>query len=467
MDTTYDVKFWKTSVYVGKTKTTYTVRWILEGEEWRKPFNNVALADSFRSGLVSAARKGEAFSLSTGLPVSYQSRAAGVKWYDFAIQFVDQLWERTSANNRRNVAKALTPVTIALLRSQPTAFKGVDVRRALREYAFNTLRRDEAPPEVAVVLRWVQRNSLAMSAWEDEDTVETALRAAGTKLDGTPVAASSARRTKRVLNVLFEYAVKKKVLKANPLPKGKATNTTAAKTSSAVDKRALLNSEQAADLLGWVYARPRGGRRLHTFFATMYYAGARPEEVVAIDVGDVRLPAPDAEDQWGELLLHTAHPEVGKRWTDTGEVREKRGLKARAADDTRTVPCRPALTRILRAHIEKEGLKPGDLLMQGEKGGDLAGSVIRRAWRRARKEVLTPYEFGTPLGRRVYDLRHTCLTNWLNAGVPAATVAEWAGNSVPVLLTTYARCIDGQLDDLKKRIEQAGELRDPARAGAA
>ncbi|MFB6622102.1 hypothetical protein ACFCWD_05985 [Streptomyces sp. NPDC056374] len=148
-----------------------------------------------------------------------------------------------------------------------------------------------------------------------------------------------------------------------------------------------------------------------------------------------------------------------------GEVREQRGLKGRAADDTRTVPCRPALTRILRAHIEKEeDLKPGDLLMQGEKGGDLAGSVIRRAWRRARKEVLTSYEFGTPLGRRVYDLRHTCLTNWLNAGVPPATVAEWAGNSVPVLLSTYARCVDGQLPDLKRRIEQAGELPDPGAA---
>ncbi|MFE6691062.1 tyrosine-type recombinase/integrase [Streptomyces sp. NPDC057743] len=464
MDTTYDVKFWKTSVYVGKRKTTYTVRWELEGKEWRKPFGTVALADSFRAGLVSAAKKGEAFSLSTGLPVSHMSRAAGVSWYDFAIQFVDQLWERTSGNNRKNVAKALTPVTIALLRSQPTAFKGVDVRRALREYAFNTLRRDQAPSEVAVILRWVQRNSLAMAAWEDEDTVEMALRAAGVKLDGTPVAASSIRRTRRVLNVLFEYAVKKKVLKENPLPKGKGT--TAVKTSSAVDKRSLLNKEQAAKLLGWVYARPRGGRRLHAFFATMYYAGARPEEVVAIDVGDVRLPDADADDQWGELLLHTAHPEVGKQWTNTGEVREERGLKGRAADDTRTVPCRPGLTRILRVHIEEEGLKPGDLLVQGEKGGYLAGSVIRRAWRRARKEVLTSYEFGSPLGRRVYDLRHTCLTNWLNAGVPPATVAEWAGNSVPVLLDTYARCIDGQLDDLKHRIEQAGELPDPAVEGA-
>ncbi|MFF9144237.1 tyrosine-type recombinase/integrase [Streptomyces sp. NPDC014861] len=394
MDTTYNVKFWKTGVNVGKRKTTHTVRWELNGREHRQTFVTAALAESFRAGLVSAARKGEAFSLSTGLPVSHISQAAGVTWYALAIQFVDQLWARTSANNRRNVAKALTPVTIALLRSQPTAFKGVDVRRALRE-----------------------------------------------------------------------HAIKKTVLKENPLPKGKGAGAAASKTSSAVDKRSLLNKEQAAKLLGWVYARPRGGPRLHTFFATMYYAAARPEEVVALDVGDVRLPDTDADDQWGELLLHTAHPEVGRQWTNTGEVREQRGLKGRAADDTRTVPCRPALTRIFRAHIEREGLKPGELLMQGEKGGDLAGSVIRRAWRRARKEVLTPYEFGSPLGRRVYDLRHTCLTNWLNAGVPAATVAEWAGNSVPVLLATYARCIDGQLDDLKQRIEGAGELPDPAAAG--
>lgn len=75
MHTTYDVKFWKTSVYEGKTKTTYTVRWVVAGEEWRKPFSKAGLADSFRAGLVSAASKGEAFSVSTGLPVSHMSQA--------------------------------------------------------------------------------------------------------------------------------------------------------------------------------------------------------------------------------------------------------------------------------------------------------------------------------------------------------------------------------------------------------
>ncbi|MEU2741660.1 hypothetical protein ABZ656_41720 [Streptomyces sp. NPDC007095] len=57
----------------------------------------------------------------------------------------------------------------------------------------------------------------------------------------------------------------------------------------------------------------------------------------------------------------------------------------------------------------------------------------------------------------MYDLRHTCLTNWLNDGVPPAQVTDWAANGVPVLLSTYARCIVGQLDDLKTRIEAAGD----------
>ncbi|MFH8632883.1 hypothetical protein ACH4CC_23920 [Streptomyces lydicus] len=62
----------------------------------------------------------------------------------------------------------------------------------------------------------------------------------------------------------------------------------------------------------------------------------------------------------------------------------------------------------------------------------------------------------------MYDLRHTCLTTWLNIGVPPAQVAEWADKSVPVLLATYARRISGQLKDLQKRIEAGDDLPDPA-----
>ncbi|MEU6004482.1 hypothetical protein [Streptomyces sp. NPDC047453] len=115
-----------------------------------------------------------------------------------------------------------------------------------------------------------------------------------------------------------------------------------------MDKRSLMSPDQAAALLDWIRRRPRGGRRLHAFFATLYYCGPRPEEAVAIRVKDVTLPDPGAEDQWSELLFHSATPEVGKQWTDTGEIHEERDLKGRAEGETRTVPGHPALTRILR-----------------------------------------------------------------------------------------------------------------------
>ncbi|MEU0406760.1 tyrosine-type recombinase/integrase [Streptomyces griseorubiginosus] len=455
MDTTYNVKIWSIRVYRGKQKTSYSVRWSLDGREWRQPFDTRALADAFRSELVSATRRGEAFSLTTGRPVSHQSGASAMNWYDFAVQFADAQWHRTAGNSRKNTAKALMTATVALLRTPPVAFKGVDVRTALREFAFNTRRREEASAQVLMILKWVERNTMSMAAWEDPAKVDEVLHALGTKLDGTRAAASSVKRNRRILNVAMEYAVKHRILRTNPLPRGRGS---VPKTSNAIDKRSLLNREQAGRLLGWVRHRPRGGRRLHAFFATMYYAGARPEELVAMDVADVRLPEKEAEDQWCELLFHTAQPEVGKNWTDDGKIHEKRGLKGRAADDTRVVPGHPSLTRILREHIQTENLKPGDLLFQGEKGEMLAGSVIRRAWRTARERVLTSEEFASPLGERVYDLRHTCLTNWLNDGIPPAQVAEWAGNSVPVLLAIYARCISGHLQDLKRRIMARGDL---------
>ncbi|MFI5986357.1 tyrosine-type recombinase/integrase [Streptomyces sp. NPDC051555] len=463
METTYNVKLWKTSVYKGTRKTTYTVRWELDGKEWRQPFATVALADSFRAELVLATSRGKAFSTTTGRPLSKESKASETNWYTFAVGFADAQWERTSANNRKVVSKVLMAATVALLRAPvPGHILPVDLRTALREYGFNARRREEAPPETAAILKWVERNTLSMAAWEDAGKVDGVLRCLSRKLDGTPVAASSVKRSRRVMNVAMEQAVKDGVLGQNPLPKGKGS---APKTSLAVDKRALMSPDQAARLLGAIKGRTRGGARLYPFFATMYYVGTRPEEAVALRVSDVRLPAPEAADQWGELLVHTAQPEVGKHWTDSGAIHEERGLKGRASDDMRTVPCRPALTRILRDHIAAEGLKAGDLVFQGEKGDMLAGSVIRRAWTTSRKGVLSPEDYASPLAKKVYDLRHTCLTNWLNDGVPPAQVAEWAGNSVPVLLAVYARCITGHLADLKKRIEAGGDLPEVGPAG--
>jgi integrase len=75
----------------------------------------------------------------------------------------------------------------------------------------------------------------------------------------------------------------------------------------------------------------------------------------------------------------------------------------------------------------------------------------------AREKALTPKEMESPLARRPYDLRHACVSTWLNAGVPAPQVAEWAGHSVEVLLRIYAACIVGQDAAAKRRISAALE----------
>ena len=83
----------------------------------------------------------------------------------------------------------------------------------------------------------------------------------------------------------------------------------------------------------------------------------------------------------------------------------------------------------------------------------MASITYRRAWDKARGNTLTPAEYASPLARRVYDLRHACVSTWLNGGVAPAQVAEWAGHSVAVLLS--AKCIDGQDQVAKRRIEDA------------
>lgn len=118
METTYDVKIWKTEVYRGKRLTSYTVRWKVAGQEWREPFRTSALAESFRSGLTSATRKGEAFNVLTGRPLSMDRVSVDEKWYDHACKFVDLKWPHVAATTRRTHAEAMTAVTMLMLKTE-------------------------------------------------------------------------------------------------------------------------------------------------------------------------------------------------------------------------------------------------------------------------------------------------------------------------------------------------------------
>jgi integrase len=76
-------------------------------------------------------------------------------------------------------------------------------------------------------------------------------------------------------------------------------------------------------------------------------------------------------------------------------------------------------------------------------------------WHKAREKALSEAQAASPLAKRPYDLRHAAVSLWLNAGVPATQVAEWAGHSVNVLPKVYAKCLDGQDEVARRRVEAA------------
>src|SRR5215218_6109209 len=322
--------------------------------------------------------------------------------------------------------------------------------RRAEALAFNTARRDDpnCPDDVRSALRWATSHTRPVSALRDPRLLRQVLDGLTVKLDGTPAAPSVTSRRRRILHAALEYAVELELLDKNPMP---ALKWTPPKTTQTVDRRRVANPIQARTLLHAV-GEQRGGRRLVAFFGCLYYAALRPEEAISLAKHNLSLPARG----WGELHVERAEPYAGKEWTDSGRNRDQRPLKQRARGEVRVVPCPPALTELLHAHIAEFGIQPDGRLFVGERnGGELPTMTIGRMWRRARQAALTPEVAASPLARTPYDLRHAAVSTWLNGGVPPTTVAEWAGHSVEVLLRIYAKCLDGGDALIRQRVQAA------------
>lgn len=60
-----------------------------------------------------------------------------------------------------------------------------------------------------------------------------------------------------------------------------------------------------------------------------------------------------------------------------------------------------------------------------------------------------------PAGVRLHDLRHTCATLLLEAGVDIAVVSRWLGHtSISITADTYSHVTRALLDDAARRLER-------------
>jgi integrase len=448
--TTFDVRVWAVTKRSRRDGPKYRVRWVVTGKEWHDTFSTRALADRFRSDLISATRRGEAFLIATGRPMSWQrSEITTISWYEHACAYVDMKWPHAAGKSRQGIAESLATVTPALLLTTKSRPSATGLRAALYGWSFNARARASGPPppELVRAERWVAANTRPVADLANSAVLRPALDALAVRMDGKPAAASTVSRKRAIFYNAVEYAVELGHLSGNPIA---SIKWRAPKATEAVNPRVVINHGQARALLAAVRQHPSGGP-LVAFFAVMYYAALRPGEAVDLRKEALALPSTG----WGELYLSTSAPSAGRSWSESGTRREPRQLKHRGTEEVRIVPCPPDLTALLREHLDKHGTTPDGRVFRGVRGGPLSESLYGRLWALARASVLTEEEVASPLARRPYDLRHAAVSTWLNGGVPAPHVAAWAGHSVDVLLRVYAKCIAGQDDAARRRVEEA------------
>lgn len=463
---TAQAKVWAIRRYKGKRGTTYSVRWIVDGRAHQDTFATMKHADAFRARLLLAIRDLEPLDSVSGLPRASATPAPRVTWLVHAMAFVDMKWAHASPRHRKGIAEGLVTATMATFESPPP--NPEQVRRVLERWAFNTGARragsGHVPEAFEPILSWCEKNSPALAELAQAPRLRQVLDGVALRLDGRPAASSTVARKRSALYSALQYAVEVEHLQANPMDRiaWKAPTHT-----DVVDRRVVVNPTQARGLITAVRMIYPS---LEAFFACIYYAGMRPAEVRHLSTTDLHLPEDVTE--WGTLTLDGSTQTAGRAWTDSGSPDEDRALKHRARRATRDVPCPPELGQAVRRHLASftPGVGGRLFVTRAGRAGVPVGppyatpqsmGTVYRVWGLARRKAFTDGEYQSPLAKRPYDLRHAAVSLWLNSGVPATQVAEWAGHSVNVLLRVYAACLVGQDEESRHRVEQALREHDP------
>lgn len=312
-DATFQVQVWSISRTTRKDGYTYRLRWKVGQRRHSKSFSTRALAESTRSSLLTAGRRGEPFDVETGLPRSQVSQLRGTTWWAWSLTYVDLKWPTLAPISRRSLAEALVDVTLQLSKKSQNRPDAVTLRRAMYQWAYHAPRRAAGPPpaDMAEAIRWLERSSVGIEQLHDHVVARGVLSAIARRQDGGPAAPTTIARKRAVLHNALELAVEHRLLDNNPL---KRLSWRAPRVEDRFDVRAVISPQQARALLAAVAEQGEKGRRLTSFFALMYYAALRPSEATALTLDDLQLP----DSGWGELHLSRSNAEISGIWADTG-----------------------------------------------------------------------------------------------------------------------------------------------------
>jgi integrase len=421
------------------SKNRWQVRWRINGKDASRQFRTKAAARDFHAKLILA--DGDAFDRATKLPQSWSKTATETTaptCYALVVAYLAHKWPSWAATTRKSEHETLTLVAQTLLRggAAPGKPEAEHLRRWLAEAAlidppeaFNDLTTRCRGDDDAAAHRWLTKHSLPITEL-DTEIAEGILEVLARRRDGNgPVSAVVIRRRRTQFGAFLKYCVRRGHLPTDPLA---ASDWKAPLIDREVARDLLMSPTDVERLLDVMRHCGKVGPRLVAFFATLFYAGFRPSEAIALTIDDLTLPS----NGWGEIVVGNAVTSPGRRFTNDGSPRDRRHLKWRSRTSTRHVPIPPKLVTHLRRHVHSYPTATDSPLFTNSVGNPLDHGRYCKVFSAAKKAA---FDASSPLQRtKPYDLRHANATLLLNAGVSAADTARRLGHSPDVLLRVYA-----------------------------
>lgn len=423
------------------SKNPWYVRWRVDGRDASRQFRTKAAARDFHARLLVAADRDEPFDATTKLPASMTPPVTAtpppITCYQAAVRFMAHKWTRWAATSRRSAVETLVTAVPTLLRpGTPATRPQQPVHRWLRDIAlvppfddFTSLAeqcRDDADRQAHA---WLQAHSLPVTDL-DVRHAEAALDAFTRRRDGAGLTAPTVISRKRTqFGGFLRYCIREQWLPVNPLSQ---TDWKTPLVDKEINPELLMAPVDAHRLLDVLPTLSPIGERLTAFFATLFYAGLRPSEALALTPSDLALPG----SGWGQITVRRARTKTSSRYTDDGSPHQERPLKWRSQTAIRQVPIPPQLVEHLRRHLQAFHPTSDGAAFTNLAGHPLDHAQYQRVFHQAKERAFEP---GDPLHRVTpYGLRHANATMLLNAGIAVADAARRLGHSPEVLLAIYA-----------------------------
>ena len=406
-----------------RVKLPYVVRYTIDGRHRSKSHRTKAEAERYRIELLKAVHAGARFDTTTGEPESWQLPLSELTIVEWARRWLADQWAEWQPRTRASATEALA--RFASLATRP----GAAPPDGLRAYLANTLPPEPEDEPDSRLDDWIEVNSLVLGELNRELTSHVA-RGLTLKLDGTPLAATTANRYRTNAHACVLAAMEAGALPSDPWPRRSRSRARrkVARKKSAVDVRALPDPKTMARALEAMKSHQPASNMYRVMTAVAYYAGLRPSEVIMLRTRSLTLPP----DGWGRIDVTEA--DIG--FDEPGEPKT----------GARSVPIPPVLVGMLGTWVQGNELSAEDLLFRTRNGSRPSQSNWGRAWRRSLASV-----GHAPL--RVYDCRHAAATTWLRAGVPLGETARRLGHSVQTLVATYVGALGGDEEIGNARIE--------------